>query len=136
MIDYKCGTGHGIGYILNVHEGPQNVRWRFMEGMKEAVLEKGMVLSNEPGVYIADSHGIRTENIMVAKNAEKNGDGQFMCFENLTFAPIDLDLIDTSVMERKDIENLNRYHKEVYGKIAPLMTKEEAAWLKEVTREI
>ena len=135
-IDYKCGTGHGIGYILNVHEGPQNVRWRFMEGMKEAVLEEGMVLSNEPGVYIADSHGIRTENIMVTKNAEKNGDGQFMCFENLTFAPIDLDLIDTTIMERKDIENLNRYHKKVYEKIAPLMTKEEAAWLKEVTREI
>lgn len=135
-IDYKCGTGHGIGYILNVHEGPQNVRWRFLEGMKEVPLEEGMILSNEPGVYIAGSHGIRTENIMVAKNGEKNGDGQFMCFEGLTFAPIDLELIDTSIMERKDIENLNRYHKEVYEKIAPLMTKEEAEWLKEVTREI
>ena len=135
-IDYKCGTGHGIGYILNVHEGPQNVRWRFLEGMKEVPLEEGMVLSNEPGVYIAGSHGIRTENIMVAKNGEKNGDGQFMCFEGLTFAPIDLDLIDTSIMERKDIENLNRYHREVYEKIAPLMTEEEAEWLKEVTREV
>ena len=135
-IDYKCGTGHGIGYILNVHEGPQNVRWRFLEGMKEVALEEGMVLSNEPGVYIAGSHGIRTENIMVIKNGEKNGDGQFMYFESLTFAPIDLELIDTSVMERKDIENLNRYHKEVYDKISPLMTEEEALWLKEVTREI
>ena len=135
-IDYKCGTGHGIGYILNVHEGPQNVRWRFLEGMKEVPLEEGMVLSNEPGVYIEGSHGIRTENIMVTKNGEKNGDGQFMYFESLTFAPIDLDLIDTSVMEKKDIENLNRYHKEVYEKIAPLMTEEEAVWLKEVTREI
>ena len=135
-IDYKCGTGHGIGYILNVHEGPQNVRWRFLEGMKEVPLEEGMVLSNEPGVYIEGSHGIRTENIMVTKNGEKNGDGQFMYFESLTFAPIDLDLIDTSVMERKDVENLNRYHREVYDKIAPLMTEEEAAWLKEVTREI
>ena len=135
-IDYKCGTGHGIGYILNVHEGPQNVRWRFLEGMKEVPLEEGMVLSNEPGVYIEGSHGIRTENIMVTKNGEKNGDGQFMYFESLTFAPIDLDLIDTAIMERKDIENLNRYHKEVYDKISPLMTEEEAAWLKQVTREI
>ena len=135
-IDYKCGTGHGIGYILNVHEGPQNVRWRFLEGMKEVPLEEGMILSNEPGVYIAGSHGIRTENIMVTKNGEKNGDGQFMYFEGLTFAPIDLELIDTSIMERKDIENLNRYHREVYEKISPFMTEEEAAWLKEVTREI
>ena len=135
-IDYKCGTGHGIGYILNVHEGPQNVRWRFLEGMKEVPLEEGMILSNEPGVYIAGSHGIRTENIMVTKNGEKNGDGQFMYFESLTFAPIDLEMIDTSIMERKDIDNLNRYHKEVYDKISPLMTEEEGAWLKEVTRQI
>ena len=135
-IDYKCGTGHGIGYILNVHEGPQNVRWRFLEGMKEVPLEAGMLLSNEPGVYIEGSHGIRTENIMVTKNDVKNGDGQFMCFESLTFAPIDLDLIDTSIMERKDIENLNRYHREVYEKISPLMTKEEAEWLKEATKEV
>jgi len=135
-IDYKCGTGHGIGYILNVHEGPQNVRWRFLEGMKEVPLEEGMLLSNEPGVYMAGSHGIRTENIMVTKKGVKNDDGQFMYFEGLTFAPIDLELIDTSVMEKKDIENLNRYHKEVYEKIAPLMTDEEAVWLKEVTREV
>ncbi len=135
-IDYKCGTGHGIGYILNVHEGPQNVRWRFLEGMKEVSLEEGMLLSNEPGVYIAGSHGIRTENIMVTKKGVKNDDGQFMYFEGLTFAPIDLDLIDTSIMERKDIDNLNRYHKEVYDKISPLMTEEEALWLKEVTKEV
>ncbi len=135
-IDYKCGTGHGIGYVLNVHEGPQSIRWRFTEGMKEAVLEEGMVLSNEPGVYMEGSHGIRTENIMVVKKGEKNGDGQFMHFEGLTFAPIDLELIEPSIMEKKDIENLNRYHREVYEKISPLMTEEEAEWLKKVTREI
>ena len=73
---------------------------------------------------------------MVTKNGEKNGDGQFMHFESLTFAPIDLDLIDTSIMERKDIENLNRYHREVYEKISPMMTTEEAEWLKTVTREV
>ena len=135
-MDYKCGTGHGIGYILNVHEGPQNVRWRFLEGMKEIPLEAGMILSNEPGVYIEGSHGIRTENIMVTQNGEKNTDGQFMYFESLTFVPIDLDLIEPSMMEKRDIENLNRYHKEVYDKISPFMTKEEAVWLKEVTREV
>ena len=83
-IDYKCGTGHGIGYILNVHEGPQNIRWRFTDTMKEAVIEPGMVISNEPGVYKEGSHGIRTENIIVVRNGEKNGDGQFMYFDTLT----------------------------------------------------
>ena len=135
-IDYKCGTGHGIGYILNVHEGPQNVRWKYLEGMKETVLEEGMVLSNEPGVYIGGSHGIRIENIMVTKKEECNSDGQFMGFECLTFAPIDLDLIDTSLMEKRDIQNLNEYHRQVVEKISPLMTEEESAWLREVCREI
>ena len=135
-IDYKCGTGHGIGYMLNVHEGPQNIRWRFTEGMQEAVLEEGMVLSNEPGVYKAGSHGIRIENIMVVKKAEKNEDGQFMEFEGLTWAPIDLDLLNPKLMERKDIRNLNRYHREVYEKISPFMGEEEKQWLRQVTAEL
>lgn len=66
-IDYQCGTGHGVGYILNVHEGPQNMRWRFTGGMVEAVFEDGMDITNEPGIYIQGSHGIRIENVMVAK---------------------------------------------------------------------
>ena len=135
-IDYKCGTGHGIGYVLNVHEGPQNIRWKYLEGMKEVPLEEGMVLSNEPGVYIAGSHGIRIENIMVTKKDILNTDGQFMSFECLTFAPIDLELISTSMMEKRDIKNLNEYHKQVYEKISPMMTDEERQWLKEVCREI
>lgn len=135
-IDYKCGTGHGIGYILNVHEGPQNIRWRFSEGMEEVILEEGMVLSNEPGVYKAGSHGIRIENIMAVKKGIKNEDGQFMEFEGLTYAPIDLQLINPDIMEKRDILNLNRYHRQVYERIAPLMTEEEKNWLQEVTREI
>ena len=135
-IDYKCGTGHGIGYILNVHEGPQNIRWKYPEGMKEAVLEEGMILSNEPGVYKAGSHGIRIENIMVTKKDECNEDGQFMSFECLTFVPIDMELIDTSRMERKDIHNLNLYHKEVYEKISPYMSEEEKVWLKKACKEV
>lgn len=135
-IDYKCGTGHGVGYILNVHEGPQGLRWKFVENQKEVVLEAGMDVTNEPGVYIEGSHGIRTENVMVVKNGTKNGDGQFMYFDTLTFAPIDLDAIDTSLMQPKDIERLNRYHAQVREKITPYLNEEEAAWLAEATREV
>ncbi|MFI3212216.1 MAG: aminopeptidase P family protein [Eubacteriales bacterium] len=135
-IDYKCGTGHGIGYILNVHEGPQNVRWKFLEGMTEAVLEDGMVLSNEPGVYIAGSHGIRTENIMVVTKGEKNGDGQFLHFDTLTYVPIDLDLIDVQYMSLQDKQRLNAYHQAVYENIAPLMDEDELVWLKNATKVV
>ncbi|MBO5208676.1 MAG: aminopeptidase P family protein [Lachnospiraceae bacterium] len=135
-IDYKCGTGHGIGYILNVHEGPQNIRWRYTEGTKEAVLEEGMVISNEPGVYIEGSHGIRTENIIVARNGEKNSDGQFMYFDTLTYVPIDLEAIDVKYMQPKDIERLNAYHRAVYEKISPYLEKEEKDWLADETRPV
>lgn len=135
-IDYKCGTGHGIGYILNVHEGPQNIRWRFTQDMKEAVIEAGMIVSNEPGVYKEGSHGIRTENILVARNAEKNGDGQFMRFDTLTYVPIDREAIDTSYMQPADIERLNRYHAKVYEKTQEYLLPEEREWLKKVTAPI
>lgn len=135
-IDYKCGTGHGVGYILNVHEGPQGIRWRFTGNQKEVPIEAGMDVTNEPGIYIEGSHGIRIENVMVARNGVKNGDGQFMYFDTLTWAPIDLDAIDVSVMERKDIERLNRYHAQVREKMTPYLNEEEAAWLKEATRAI
>lgn len=135
-IDYKCGTGHGVGYILNVHEGPQGIRWRFTEGMQEAVLEDGMDVTNEPGVYIEGSHGIRTENVMVVRKGEKNGDGQFMHFDTLTWAPIDLEAIDPAIMQPKDIERLNRYHEQVREKITPYLNEEEAAWLAEATRAV
>ena len=135
-IDYQCGTGHGIGYILNVHEGPQGMRWRFTEGMTEAVIEEGMVLSNEPGVYIADSHGIRIENIMVAKGGEKNMYGKFMHFETLTYAPIDLDAIDVSLLSAEEKEFLNKYHAAVFEKISPFLNSEEQEWLKGATKAI
>lgn len=135
-IDYKCGTGHGIGYILNVHEGPQSIRWRFAQGAKEAVLEEGMIVSDEPGVYITGSHGIRIENILAVKKDIKNESGQFMCFEHLTYVPIDLEAIDTSYMTEEDRLALNEYHSRVYEKITPLLNEEEKAWLKEATRMI
>lgn len=135
-IDYKCGTGHGIGYILNVHEGPQNIRWRYTDTMKEAVIEAGMVISNEPGVYKEGSHGIRTENIIVARNGEKNGDGQFMYFDTLTYVPIDLCGIEPSYMQEVDIRRLNAYHKAVYEKVSPYLNEEERNWLEKATAPV
>ncbi len=135
-IDYKCGTGHGVGYILNVHEGPQNIRWKFMEGMTEAVLEAGMDVTNEPGVYIEGSHGIRIENVMVAQNDVKNGDGQFMNFDTLTYAPIDLDAIDVKYMTAENRAFLNEYHSQVFAKVSPYLNEEEQEWLREVTKAV
>lgn len=135
-IDYQCGTGHGVGYMLNVHEGPQNVRWKYTEAMIEATLEEGMDITNEPGVYIPGSHGIRIENMLVAMNAEKNEYGQFMEFETYTYAPIDLEAIDVKYLNDTQRRYLNEYHKAVYEKVAPLLNEEEREWLKEATREV
>lgn len=135
-MDYKCGTGHGVGYILNVHEGPQSLRWKYVEGVSEAVLEDGMDVTNEPGVYIEGSHGIRIENVMVVKNGEKNGDGQFMHFDTLTYAPIDLDAIDVRYMTEEARQYLNEYHAQVFDKISPFLEPDEKEWLKEVTRAV
>ena len=136
-IDYKHGTGHGIGYILNVHEGPQNIRWRFTPGQNEAPLVPGMIVSDEPGVYIEGSHGIRIENILEVVNGSENEYGKFLHFAHLTYAPIDLEAIDTRYMDDSDVKALNDYHKMVYEKVSPLI-KDEAVlgWLKEATREI
>lgn len=135
-IDYQCGTGHGVGYILNVHEGPQNLRWRFTEGMSEAVLEEGMDVTNEPGVYIPGSYGIRIENVLVVKNAEKNEYGQFMEFETLTYVPIDLDAIEVDLLTSKQRTYLNQYHRAVYEKLSPYLTEAEREWLITQTRDI
>ena len=136
-LDFNHGTGHGVGYLLNVHERPNGFRWKMVpERMENAVLEEGMLTSDEPGIYIEGSHGIRTENLMLCRKAEKNMYGQFMRFEFVTMVPIDLDGIDTQYMTEKDVELLNNYHKEVYEKISPYLEGEEKEWLKEVTRPI
>lgn len=133
-LDYKCGTGHGVGYILNVHEGPQNLRWRFTEGMTEAVIEAGMDVTNEPGVYIEGSHGIRIENVLVAENGEKNEYGQFMHFKTLTWAPIDMEAIDEAYLTKEQKEMLYAYQREVYEKVSPYLNEEGREWLKKETR--
>lgn len=134
-MDYKCGTGHGVGYMLSVHEGPQNISWRPGQ-TKEAVMEEGMLVSDEPGVYLAGNYGIRIENILLCEKRECNEDGQFMGFCPLTLAPLDLEGIDPSYMERSDIEALNRYHQTVYERLSPYLSEEENAWLREQTKNV
>ena len=135
-IDYKCGTGHGIGYMLNVHEGPQSIRWQYNQSNHETVLEEGMLLSNEPGVYLAGEYGIRIENIMLCKKGPKNSDGQFMEFETLTFVPLELDAVMRENLNRDELERLNSYHKQVYEKISPFLEEEERKWLLDATQII
>ncbi len=136
-LNYNHGTGHGVGYLLNVHERPVGIRYKVVpERLDSAAFEEGMICSDEPGIYIEGSHGIRTENLLVCRKAEKNEYGQFMEFEYLTFVPIDLDALDVSMMEKRDIEYLNEYHRQVYEKIAPHLNEEEREWLKEATREV
>ena len=134
-LDYNHGTGHGVGFILNVHEGPNGFRWREPSG-NGAVLEPGMITSDEPGIYITDRYGIRIENLILCTEKEKNEYGRFLGFEHLTMAPVDLDAIDISSMEREDVERLNNYHKLVYEALSPYMSVEERVWLGEYTREI
>ncbi len=130
-IDYKCGTGHGIGYILNVHEGPQNIRWKYTDNMPEAVLEPGMIVSDEPGVYLEGQYGIRIENILLTQNGVNNSDGQFMNFVNLTFVPLDRDALDTAYMNEDDLARINRYQQSVFDAVSPYLTEAERIWLKE-----
>lgn len=132
-IDYKCGTGHGVGYILNVHEGPHNLRWKYVPGAKETVFEEGMIVSDEPGVYEEGSHGIRTENVILCVKKEKNEYGQFMGFEHLNYVPIDREGLDKKYLTLKDIERIDSYHEKVREVITPYLEKAEADWLYEVT---
>lgn len=136
-LNFDHGTGHGVGYLLNVHERPNGIRWKMVpERQDNCVLEEGMITSDEPGIYIEGSHGIRTENLIVCVKDEKNQYGQFMKFEYLTYVPIDLDAIDKSLMRPEDVELLNQYHRDVYDKISPYLNEEEKEWLKGATREI
>lgn len=134
-LDFQCGTGHGVGYLGNIHEAPTGFRWYVVPSKNEHhQLEEGMVITDEPGIYEDGKFGIRIENEFIVKKAEQNKYGQFMEFETITFAPIDLDGIDTQYMTKFEIDWLNNYHSQVYEKIAPHLTDEEREWLKEYTR--
>lgn len=136
-LDFNHGTGHGVGFLSTVHERPNSIHWRIPgEHVSACVLDEGMFQSDEPGLYIEGSHGIRTENLLICHKAEKNMYGQFMEFETMTLTPFDLDAVDISEMEPSDVRMLNAYHKEVYEKLSPYMTAEENEWLKDATRAI
>lgn len=131
-IDYKCGTGHGVGFLLSVHEAPQ----RFSIEYNDTRLEKGMVITNEPGVYKEGKHGIRIENTILVAEDQLTDSGQFMKFEVLSYFPIDLDGVDASLLTEVEKSWLNNYHKNVYEKLSPYLNEEEKEWLKKETREI
>ena len=137
-IDYRCGTGHGVGYLLSVHEGPNAFRWyKSPTRNEDTVMEAGMVTTDEPGIYIEGSHGIRIENELVCKKLDMNEYGQFMGFEAITCAPIDLDAVIPEQMTARQREWLNAYHAFVLEKLEPLMANEdERAWLRHATRAI
>ena len=131
-LDYTHGTGHGVGFILSVHEGPQSFRWRSADG-RRITLEEGMVISNEPGYYEAGKFGIRHENLVLVRTGETTDYGRFMYLEPLTMAPFDRDAIDVSLLTEAELAQLNDYHRLVYDTVAPLLPAEEQAWLAAAT---
>ena len=131
-IDYKCGTGHGVGHILNVHEGPHGIRFQY----NPQRLEVGMIVTNEPGAYIEGSHGIRIENELLVKEAYETEHGKFLEFETITYAPIDLQGIVKTLLTKEEKQQLNEYHSEVYKKLRPYLNRNEQIFLRRYTKEI
>ena len=135
-LDYNHGTGHGVGYVLGVHEGPQAFRWRKTDKTSTAVLEPGMITSDEPGIYLEGKFGVRLENLTVVVEGVTNSYGRFLHLEYLTMVPFDLDAIDLSLMSPEEIRLLNAYHAQVREKLLPYFSGDEAEWLKYATREV
>lgn len=136
-VDYRCGTGHGVGYNLAVHEAPPNIRYGKTEQQAELVeIKSGMLFSDEPGVYFENKYGIRCENLLLCKKAENNEYGQFLEFETVTLAPFDLRLIDKKYLDQKTIDVLNKYHQRVFDTLCPYLDEAEIEYLRKLTRAI
>lgn len=131
-VDYAHGTGHGIGYFLNVHEGPQNISPRY----KDVKMEKGMVVSIEPGVYVNDSHGIRIENIVAVKHVENNEFGEFLGFDILSYCPIDTRPVMIELLTDDELNWLNNYNKKCYELLSEHLTGSDLSYLEKVTEEV
>ncbi|OED40480.1 Xaa-Pro aminopeptidase [Endozoicomonas sp. (ex Bugula neritina AB1)] len=131
-IDYKCGTGHGVGACLIVHEGPNY----FSQNPKEVPLKPGMVITNEPGVYREGVHGVRIENILKVVELEENEFGAFYGFDTMTLAPIGTHILDLGLLHSEEIEWLNAYHEKVYTTLAPYLGYEQKKWLEEATKAV
>lgn len=136
-LDYNHGTGHGVGYLLNVHEGPNSIRYKTgSEKNGSAEMKPGMITSNEPGLYITGRYGIRLENMIVCTRQNKNDFGEFLTFETLTLVPFELEAINKDMLEDREIQLLNEYHLRVYESISPYLKEEERKFLKEITKQI
>lgn len=133
--NFNHGTGHGVGYLMNIHEAPCGFRCAIRDREKQPLMP-GLVITDEPGIYIEGSHGVRTENELVVRKGEKNEYGQFLYFEPITYVPIDLDAVIPEMLSAEDKEQLNAYHAKVYEIVAPHLNEEEREWLKEYTRAI
>lgn len=134
-MNFNHGTGHGVGYLLNIHEGPAGFRYKYRAGEVEEIQE-GMIITDEPGLYIEGSHGIRLENELLARKGAKNEYGQFLYFEAITLIPFDLDAINPAMMSEENKKLLNDYHARVYEEIAPHLNEDEKEFLKKYTRAI
>ena len=131
-LNYGHGTGHGVGYFLNVHEGPMSIRQEF----NDRVIEEGMVLSNEPALYRQGEYGLRTENMMVCVKRQSTEYGDFLGFDTLTLWPIDLRAVDKSLLTGEEVKWLNDYHQMVYTELSPFLNDELKTFLKEETARI
>ncbi len=136
-LNYNHGTGHGVGYLLNVHEGPHAIRFQTSENKSEATaFVPGMITSNEPGLYFPGQYGIRLENLMLCIEKISNEYGNFYGFEPLTLCPFELEAIDFSLLDTKELSTLNNYHRLVYNTISPYLSEDEKIWLWSQTREV
>lgn len=135
-LDYNHGTGHGVGFVLGVHEGPERVHWDVNRQKRHCVIEEGMIFSNEPGIYLAGKFGVRIENLVVVREAERTEFGRFLKLEPLTLVPYDRDAIDLAMLSSRDVELLNDYHAKVCAAILPYLQGDELNWLKEVTAPV
>ncbi|MDO5402479.1 MAG: aminopeptidase P family protein [Eubacteriales bacterium] len=135
-LDYRHGTGHGVGYILNVHEGPNAIRLKNSDNSVGTVFEEGMITSNEPGVYLENQYGIRLENLIMCIKDKKTEYGQFMKMQTLTLVPFDRNAIDVSMLDSRQIALLNEYHRQVFEKIGHMLNDDERAWLREETKAL
>lgn len=128
-LNYGHGTGHGVGYCLNVHEGPQTIS----PSDNKTVIEAGMIISNEPALYRPGEYGIRTENIVLCYDDEETEFGHFLKFDTISLCCLDRSLIEKSLLDDDEEEWINRYHSEVYEKLSPHLSEEERAWLRQKT---
>ena len=134
-MNFNHGTGHGVGYLLNIHEPPAGFRWQYRAGETQP-FEAGMIVTDEPGVYLEGEYGIRLENELLTCKGVQNEYGQFMYYETITYIPMDLDAILPEMMTQEERDLLNAYHSAVYEKLSPHLDEGEKEWLRRYTRAV